>query len=410
MVNYICTRFKDTDGLDLGCSLIPKEYLLEKYPALQEWVKAPALWVWGVNADNVASAICSSGHLGDNSAIHRSSPVQTVSGGTNWRQISAGFIFSAIKSDGTLWTWGSNLCGQLGNESLVNASSPVQTVSGGTNWKETSSNRLWVSAIKTDGTLWSWGYNFNGQLGRLGTVNASSPVQTVSGGTNWKKLGSGGPVGAATKTDGTLWLWGYGGTGALGTGSRVNWYSPVQTISAGNNWNSVKTSGYHTAAIKTDGSLWTWGRNIGGQLGNDSVISASSPVQIVSEGTSWKQVSLGYFHSAAIKTNGTLWLWGCNCTLSGRLGDLSVIDRSSPVQTVSGGTNWRQVSLGLWSSSAIKTDGSLWLWGDDTYGQLGTDKRTDRTSPVQTIMGGSNWRMVASGRSITGAIRDEGDF
>lgn len=408
MVNYICTRFKDTDGLDLGCSLIPKEYLLEKYPPLQEWVKAPALWVWGVNRN--AGTGLPVGRLGDNSATDRSSPVQTVSGGTNWREISAGSIFSAIKTDGTLWTWGENADGQLGNNSPGNASSPVQTVSGGTNWKVTSSNRFWVSAIKTDGTLWSWGLNFNGQLGRLGTVDASSPVQTVSGGTNWKKLGSGGPVAAAIKTDGTLWLWGYGSSGALGTGSRVNWYSPVQTISAGNDWNSVKTSGYHTAAIKTDGSLWTWGRNIGGQLGNNSVIPASSPVQIVSEGTSWKQVSLSYFHSAAIKTNGTLWLWGCNSVNSGRLGDLSVIDRSSPVQTVSGGTNWRQVSTGLNSSAAIKTDGSLWTWGDNSYGQLGTSIVTDRSSPVQTIMGGSNWRMVAAGRGMTGAIRDEGDF
>lgn len=359
------------------------------------------LWVVGIGEV---------GRLGNNSITDRSSPVQTISSGTNWRQISTGALFSAIKSDGSLWVWGNNYNGQLGNNSVTPQSSPIQTVSGGTNWKETCANGFWVSAIKTDGTLWSWGINFNGQLGRLGTVDASSPVQTVSSGTNWKKLGSGGRTAAAIKTDGTLWLWGRGHIGQLGNESVLNRFSPVQTISSGNNWNSVNTSGYHTAAIKNDSTLWAWGRNEGGQLGNNSVITTSSPVQTISEGTGWKQVSLSYYHSAAIKTNGTLWLWGCNCTLSGKLGDFTVIDRSSPVQTVSGGTNWKQVSLGVTASAAIKTDGTLWAWGENSYGQLGNNRSIDRSSPVQTIMGGSNWRMVSTGRGMTGAIKDSGNI
>jgi len=402
MVNYICTRFKDSDGLDLGCHLIPKEYLLEKYPAIQEWVKAPALWGWGNN---------DYGKLGNNSTLDFSSPVQTISSGTNWRSVSTeNTRASGIKTDGTLWNWGQNRNGGLGNNDIVNRSSPVQTVSGGTNWKAVSSSSHGSIALKTDGTLWGWGLNAYGQLGNNNRINSSSPIQTISSGTNWKSINAILFSSFAIKTDGTLWAWGDGVYGKLGNNSVISRSSPVQTISAGTNWKQVSAGWCFTVATKTDGTLWLWGSNLGGRLADHSSTDRSSPVQTVSGGTNWRQASAGRCHGAAIKNDGTLWTWGAAC--AGRLGDESnfLVNMSSPVQTVSGGTNWFSVKAGVTHSAAIKTDGTLWLWGFNGYGNLGINTITIRTysSPMQTMSGGTNWKFAEVGSGTTFALKDEG--
>jgi alpha-tubulin suppressor-like RCC1 family protein len=354
------------------------------------------LWLWG-NGSN--------GALGNNSTINRSSPVQTVSGGTNWKEVNGGHadsILGGIKTDGTLWMWGIGSNGALGNNSTINRSSPVQTVSAGTNWKQMSLGFCHGAAIKTDGTLWLWGINLSGRLGDHTTAAKSSPVQTISGGTNWKQVSLGSGHSAAIKTDGTLWLWGQAGSGQLGDNTGIVRSSPVQTVSGGTNWKQVAGGNCHTAAIKTDGTLWLWGDATVGQLGNNSLTNISSPVQTVSGGTNWKQVYAHRCNTAAIKTDGTLWTWGLNN--SGQLGDNTTVSRSSPVQTVSGGTNWKQVSVGQVHLGAIKTDGSLWLWGNGGQGILGTNDTVSRSSPVQTVSGGTNWKQVSLGFNNSAAV------
>jgi alpha-tubulin suppressor-like RCC1 family protein len=213
-----------------------------------------------------------------------------------------------------------------------------------------------MAATKTDGTLWLWGgADFTGGpiLGDNTTVSRSSPVQTISGGTNWKSVSATGGVFAAIKTDGTLWAWGFNNFGNLGTNTTITQSSPVQTISGGTNWRSVSGKNGGFAAIKTDGTLWLWGRGCYGGLGNNSTINQSSPIQTVSGGTNWRSVDRDSAVTGAIKTDGTLWVWGFNG--GGRLGINSTIYRSSPVQTISGGTNWRSVSVGT-SPTAIRED------------------------------------------------------
>jgi alpha-tubulin suppressor-like RCC1 family protein len=362
------------------------------------------LWGWGLN---------NLGQLGDNTIISKSSPVQTVSGGTNWKFLAYAGDYGprVIKSDGTLWLWGWNNTGQLGDNTTTSKSSPIQTVSGGTNWKQVGiCMGTFSAAIKTDGTLWLWGLNSTGQLGDNTTTDKSSPVQTISGGTNWKQVAGGSGHTAAIKTDGTLWTWGSNVFGELGDNTTTSKSSPVQTISGGTNWKQVSCGSEHSAAIKTDGTLWLWGRNQFGQLGNNARTSISSPVQTVSGGTNWKQLSCGVYYTAAIKTDGTLWLWGQGT--SGQLGDNTITHRSSPVQTVSGGTNWKQVSCGVNNTAAIKTDGTLWLWGSNVFGELGDNTTTSKSSPVQTISGGTNWKQVctAGGSSGYNTIAIRGDY
>jgi len=397
------TGFKDGTqaDTDLGSCLIEKDYLISVYPQLIDNIKASSLFSWGCN---------SLGTLGDNSSINKSSPVQTVSSGTNWKQVSGGDEHTAaIKTDGTLWLWGDGCAGRLGDNSAINKSSPVQTVSSGTNWKQVDAGCLHTAAIKTDGTLWLWGCNYLGILGDNSTINRSSPVQTVSSGNNWKQVDAGGTHTAAIKTDGTLWLWGQGSfVGRLGDNSTINKSSPVQTVSSGTNWKQVSAGSAHTAAIKTDGTLWLWGWEDEGRLGDNSTASRSSPVQTVSSGANWKQVSAGGNKTAAIKTDGTLWLWGHG--VSGQLGNNSTASRSSPVQTVSSGANWKQVDSTCGHTAAIKTDGTLWSWGSACRGQLGNNSTPNRSSPVQTVSSGTNWKQVIAGLSHTAAIREEGDF
>jgi len=383
---------------------------IDDYAMIDQYAKTGSLWLWGYDAI---------GQLGNNTTVDKSSPVQTVSGGTNWKQVACGSSHTAtIKTDGTLWLWGSNKgsdglvdSGQLGNNSQNSRSSPVQTVSGGTNWKQVSAGSYNTAAIKTDGTLWTWGINDNGQLGNNSRTKKSSPVQTVSGGTNWKQVSGGYLHTACIKTDGTLWTWGLNDIGQLGDNTLLDKSSPVQTVSGGTNWKQVACGSYHTACIKTDGTLWLWGFN-DGQLGDNTTSWKSSPVQTVAGGTNWKQVAAGLYHTACIKTDGTLWTWGRNSIASieyGALGDNTSVfpgsNKSSPVQTVSAGTNWKQVACGAYHTACIKTDGTLWTWGFYDSGQLGDNTVASKSSPVQTVSGGTNWKQVsASAGAHTAAI------
>ena len=251
--------------------------------------------------------------------------------------------------------------------------------------------------------LWIWGGNAYGQLGTNDTATRSTPVTTLSGGSNWKQVSGGALHTSAIKTDGTLWVWGGNRFGEAGVnslyGSGAALPTPVTTFAGGSNWKQVDYGGFHQSAIKTDGTLWTWGLNIH----NDQI---SVPTEEFGGSTNWKQVSASqrYFR-AAIKTDGTLWTWGENAYTNGVLGINDTTNRSTPVTTFAGGTNWKQVSCGTAHIAAIKTDGTLWNWGSNNNGQLGINDTTNRNTPVTTFAGGTNWKQVSSGENHTVAIK-----
>lgn len=344
------------------------------------------LWAWGNNP---------AGELGIGNISPRSSPVQ-IGALTTWRTISGeGDHTLAIKTDGTLWAWGNGGSGVLGLNTTANYSSPVQ-VGALTNWRQAVAGHLISAAIKTDGTLWTWGDNGSGGLGLGNTTSYNSPVQ-VGPLTNWQQVAvSEWFSAAAVKSDGTLWTWGLNSVGQLGDGTVIDKSSPVQ-IGTLINWRQV-ACGYHMAAIKKDGTLWTWGVNGNGQLGLNTTANYISPVQVGSL-NNWRQVACGYFHTAAIKTDGTLWTWGRN--LDGQLGIGNTINTySSPVQ-VGSLTNWKFVAASDISgyTAAIKTDGTLWAWGDNTNGQLGQGNTNPLSSPVQ-IGSLTNWKTISCGYSV----------
>jgi alpha-tubulin suppressor-like RCC1 family protein len=371
-----------------------ENYFVTEYWLIDQYI-GDQLWTWGAGTNGRLGNAVTTGNI--------STPVTTSAGGTNWKQVSGGREYTAaIKTDGTLWVWGSGTNGQLGNATITNTSTPVTTFAGGTNWKQVSSGQQHTVAIKTDGTLWTWGAGTYGRLGNaVATGNISTPVTTFSGGNNWKQVSCGGSnvqsFTSAIKTDGTLWTWGVGAGGALGNAALTNRSTPVTTFAGGTNWKQVSAGYNYTAAIKTDGTLWTWGYGTNAQLGNAATTgNISTPVTTFAGGTNWKQVNCGGIRTAAIKTDGTLWTWGSGS--NGILGNaVATGNISTPVTTFSGGNNWKQVSCGSEHTVAIKTDGTLWTWGLGTSGQLGNAAITNRSTPVTTSAGGTNWKQVSGG-------------
>jgi alpha-tubulin suppressor-like RCC1 family protein len=349
----------------------------------------PGLYAWGTN---------SGGQLGEDDTVPRSSPVQ-VGTATNWSLISAGHVShsAGVKTDGTLWTWGSNFGGQLGLNNTIYRSSPTQ-VGSATNWRtDILSGRTFSAGSKTDGTLWLWGNNSYGQLGINNILNRSSPTQ-VGTDTTWSKIAPAQDSIAAIKTTGTLWTWGNNAQGQLGTNTVVLRSSPAQ-VGAGTDWNLISSSGAlgteRFAAIKTTGTLWAWGNNAQGQLGINNILNRSSPVQIGAN-TNWSKIFYG-MHVMAIKTDGTLWSWGLNS--SGQLGQNDIVNRSSPVQ-VGTGNDWNLIATSRYHTLAIKTNGTMWAWGANSGGQLGEDDTVPRSSPVQ-VGTSTSWTGLTAGNQFS---------
>lgn len=340
------------------------------------------LYAWGRNTE---------GQLGTNTTVVVSSPVQVGTTST-WAQIGCGYYaVSGLQSNGTLWTWGGNGgFGSLGLNTTTDYSSPVQ-VGALSNWAQVASSvYYYMAAKKTDGTLWTWGRNFAGQLGLGDTTNRSSPVQ-VGSASNWLTVACGYNHTGAITTNGTLYMWGGNAQGQLGLGDTNNRSSPTQ-VGALSIWTQVACGGqYYTAAIQSNGTLWSWGLNNNGQLGLNDTANRSSPAQVGTL-TTWRQVSCGQIHTLAIQTDGTLWSWGVNN--SGQLGLGDTVNRSSPVQ-IGALTNWAQVSCGYNHVIALQSNGTLWTWGRNDIGQLGLSNTINRSSPVQVGVL-SNWSYVTA--------------
>ena len=375
-----------------------EDYFVTDYWLIDNFV-GDQMFTWGKNGGGQLG-ININGEVGN-----KSTPVTTFAGGTNWKQVSGGYSYgAAVKTDGTLWVWGaSGRALGINDASAVRRSTPVTTFAGGTNWKQVSCGDSTVAAVKTDGTLWVWGDNASGVALGINTNDqlGAAPITPFGGGTTWKQVSVGGNHTAAIKTDGSLWVWGRGDNGQLGTNNTTNRGTPVTTFAGGNDWKQVSCAGDHTAAIKTDGSLWTWGAGGNGRLGTNDTNTRTTPVTTFAGGNTWKSVDCGTFSTAAIKTDGSLWVWGVGLVL----GTNDNITRSIPVTTFAGGTNWKSVSAGRNNTTSIKTDGTLWTWGAGNEGRLGDNRVVGSLIPITTFAGGNNWKQVSTGNDFMAAIK-----
>jgi alpha-tubulin suppressor-like RCC1 family protein len=344
------------------------------------------LWAWGSNEY---------GQLGDGTTTSQLSPVQI--GTDKWVSIS-NYAYSSlgIKQDGTLWAWGSNSTGQLGDGTTTQRLSPVQI--GTDKWTSIASSSSHSLGIKQDGTLWGWGDNFSGQLGDGTSFNVGTNTKKLSpaqiGTDKWSSVSTTLDSSYGIQQDGTLWTWG----GAFYRESSKS-AALVPTKIGNDKWIKIATCGYnlgylfpiiyqHALGIKQDGTLWAWGYNFYGQLGDGTTESADelSPVQIGTD-NKWKQVSVSDRISQAIKEDGTLWVWGYN--RNGQLGDGTNTNRYSPVQI--GTEEWLTISSNTLPGGfeiqaktytvALKKNGTLWTWGNNETGQFGNGTTTSVNIP-----------------------------
>jgi len=259
-------------------------------------------------------------------------------------------------------------------------------------------------AVQADLTLWAWGNNSDGQLGdgsSGNTRNAPVQVRTSHG---WTSLAAGRFHSVGLRADGTLWAWGRNDFGQLGDGTYTGRTVPAQ-VGTDTNWASLAPGWYYALAIKNDGTLWAWGDNSSGQLGDGTDTNRDIPVRVGFD-TDWVSTSAGWLHTLALKKDGTLWAWGHND--SGQLGDGTGADKNSPVQ-VGIDKTWTSITAGSEHSLGLRADGTLWAWGFNSSGQLGDGSTSQQLSPVQ-IGAGSTWIAVAGGDDRTAAVKSDGSL
>ena len=345
----------------------------------------------------------SAGALGIGRPLVTAAPV-AVNGLTGVVAVAAGGNHSvALKSDGTVWGWGSNEAGELGDGTTTARSLPVQAI-GLAGVVQIAAGRSHIVARTSDGRVWTWGSNYVGELGALTDARSTpAPVSAMSG---VVEIAAGASHTLARKSDGTVWAWGENDYGQLGDGAPTEPYTgrfePVRVVGLADVV-QISAGGRHTLARKSDGTVWAWGDNSGGQVGDGTTILRASPVQVSGLG-GVVEVSAGYFYNLARKGDGTIWAWGAGGY--GQLGDGLYEDRLTPIRLgeLSGVT---QMAAGFLHSVAVREDGGLWAWGANGNGQLGDGTTVTHQTPFQ-VPGLGGLQAAAVGGFHTVALRRDG--
>ncbi len=369
------------------------------------------LWSWGGSRY---------GQLGQGTADLAAHAVPGQVGIDNdWTALVAGGGHSlALKVDGTLWAWGENGAGQLGIGSADAAPHATpQQVATDRDWLTLAAGGFHSLAVKRNGTIWGWGSNQSGQLGNGTLVDQQLPslIADLDGLADIVAVAAGAQHSLALSGTGEVYGWGANGAGQLGDGTAVGSLTPVLLANDVISWVSTEPGLDFTVARRSDGSLWSWGGNAGGQLGDGTITPRSTPVMIDAP-RSWAAQSAGSAHTVAIRADGTLWSWGDNS--ASQLGDGTTISNLLPTpisvtQPSSATNDWRAVSAGDLHTLALKTDGTLWAWGDNTSGQLGDGTTAQRTVPKQVVIGqpgipDNHWIAIAAGGTHSLALQADG--
>ena len=280
----------------------------------------------------------------------------------------------------------------------VNAAEPAAT-------PMISAGGYHTAALKSDGTIWAWGANNSGQLGDDTRTNSSTPVEMDSL-TGVTAVSTGDFHTAALKSDGTVWTWGKNGSGQLGNGTTTSSSSPVQVADL-TDVTAISAGDFHTVALKSDGTVWVWGLNNYGQLGNGTTTDSSTPVQ-AADLTDVTAISVGIStassSTAALKSDGTVWVWGENGYGQLGAGITGLISKPMQVPDLAGVT---AISVGQFHTVVLKEDGTVWAWGLNNYGQLGNGTKTDSTSPVQ-VDGLAGVTAISVGQAHSAALKEDG--
>ena len=287
-----------------------------------------------------------------------------------WMRVASGAYHTlAINSRGELYAWGSNKNGQLGIGTTTENELAPQRVGNDSDWEAISGGEYHSLALKSDGTIYSWGANSVGQLGNGEngadfadiSKDKTAPIQ-IGTDRDWRTISAGSSHSLAIKTDNTLHVWGNNEAGQLGLGDTTDKNSPTR-VSTG--WKTASAGFAHSLALKNDNTLYAWGWNWKGQVGNGKSGSTSekeTTPQKISAETNWNGIAAGYLHSLVFKNNGEIYAWGDNSDY--QLGDGTFMNRSGLTKVKSDDTDWKAIGAGEIYSLALKTNGTLYTWGD----------------------------------------------
>lgn len=317
------------------------------------------------------------GQLGDGTEDAQSAPTQ-VGSADDWIHVSAGSWHSCgIREDHSLYCWGRNNDGQLGDGSKISQSAPVAE-NEGWSWTQVAAGGFHTCGIRDDDTLWCWGDNLAGQLGDGSQTESSVPVQ-VGEASDWTHVSPSKEFhSCGRRANGTLWCWGANFDGALGDGSDEHSDVPVQ-VGVDEDWSEVGTGNGHSCGRRDNGELWCWGDNERLQAGDQGEDELNAPAQVGSDG-GWDSLSVGGDHNCALHGDGAISCWGSNA--DGALGDGTDADSGVPV-AVDGASDWVSVTAGNRSSCGLRDDQSLWCWGLNDSGQLGSGSDMSSNIPVE---------------------------
>jgi alpha-tubulin suppressor-like RCC1 family protein len=377
------------------------------------------LYGWGYNGDDSELA------AGGSAATQTATPatVSNLSGITAIAAAKSHYL--ALKSDGTVWTWDDTTPGEISNGTTITGSSSAIQVSGLSGITQVACGTYFNMVLKSDGTVWAWGQNANGELGDGSTTDSQTPeeVYTSSGPLSGiTAITCTGSFGMALKSDGTVWTWGANGSGQLGNGNTTSTDTAAEILTG---ITAIGAGAIDAYAIKSDGTVLAWGDNTYGQLGNGSLTLPYSPTPASVSGlTGITAVVGGYYFELALKSDGTVWTWGENQV--GQLGNGTITTANDVPAQISSLTGITAISAGedSFHSIALKNDGTLWGWGSNSNGQLGTGtygsiggtSPTGSDVPVQvqglsgvTVAGLACGKYSTVALESTGAVLEWGD-
>ena len=318
-----------------------------------------------------------SSRLGDGTNTDRHTPTR-IGTASDWKDVSTTLGHTlAINTKGEIYAWGDNLYGQLGDGTTTDRNTPTR-IGTDSDWKHIDAASEYSLAVNDKGELYAWGQNNVGQLGDGTTTDRKIPTR-IGKAANWMYIDATRDHNLAVNSKGELYVWGFNSHGQLGDGTRTHRSTPIK-IAAVSNLKGVSAGNWHSTAIDGNGELYTWGSNYYGQLGDGTTVRRRTAPMNTKSTMRWESISAGSNHSLAVRNNGELYAWGQNS--SGQLGDGSTTNRNTPTR-IGTAADWKSVSAGTMISMAINTKGELYAWGNNTIGQLGDGSTTRRLSPVK---------------------------